>query len=210
MDLLQPGQKLSLNFQKNKKLVEIFCTIHDILDDRLVIDLPPYFMRYIEFLEVGCELTVKVFSKLGTIDFNTIVISSPLEDDFAVELDVDAMKLKTGDEIPVVNAIETLKITKNDTTYIVKTFELSTEYFKFYSDTDFEVNESFDCELILPKDYGTISFRATITEVDDIYDNEYKATYYYMSEYDRQALLYYMYVYTSETNELTEKNEEND
>ena len=93
MDLLKAGQKLSILFQKEDSLVEIACVISALLEDRIVIDLPQYFMRYIEYLDVGCSLTIKAFSKIGTVDFNTIVITSPLEDEFSVELDYNFSKL---------------------------------------------------------------------------------------------------------------------
>ena len=48
MDLIQENQKLSINIQKDDKLVEIVCTINKVLDDRLIIEPPPYFMRYID------------------------------------------------------------------------------------------------------------------------------------------------------------------
>ena len=112
MELLKPGQKLSISFQKEDKLVEIMCVISEVFEDRLVIELPQYFMRYIEYLDVGCKLTVKVFSKIGTVDFNTIVISSPLEDDFSVELDYNAMKLTPSEEMPVVNGLALCYIIK--------------------------------------------------------------------------------------------------
>jgi len=197
MDLLQPEQKLGIYFQKEEKLVEIFCTISKVFDDRVNIELPPYFMRYIEFLDVGKRLTIKVFSKMGTIDFNGVVITSPLEDDFSVELDYNAMKLTPGDEIPTIEAIEKLNIKRGDEDFYVKTIEFSTESLKFYSDKEFKQDESFNCELILPKDYGTISFRGTVTDVDTVYQNEYTIAYSYMNEYDRQTLLYYMYLYTN-------------
>ncbi len=200
MELLQEGQKLSINIQKDEKLIEIISEIKDIQDDRLIIELPPYFMRYIEYLDVGNRLTMKVFSKLGTIDFNAIVINSPLEDEeFAVELDYNALKLTPGEELPVVSAIETLVISRNEVAITAKTIEISTEYLKFYSDKTFSEEESFDCKLYLPKDYGTISFKATVTEVDAVYDNEYTVAYSSMSEYDRQSLLYYMYIYANDT-----------
>lgn len=206
MDLLKPNQKLSLNFQKEENLVEIICTISKILEDRLVIDLPPYFMRYIEYLEVGSKLTVKVFSKLGTIDFNTVVISSPLEEeDFSVEFDEEAMKLTPGSDIPTINAIETLNIKDLDIVTTVKTFEISTDNIKFYSDKIFKLDENIECDLILPKNYGTISFRAVISDIDEVFDNEYTATYITMTESDRQMLLYYMYVYASESSDINEK-----
>ncbi len=198
MDLLKTGQKISISFQKEEKIVEISCTISEVLEDRIVIELPQYFMRYIEYLEVGCKLTVKVFSKIGTVDFNTIVISSPLEEEFSVELDYNAMKLTPTEEIPVVNAVETLNIIMDDERlFKVNTFEIATEYLKFYSDYEFQMNESFNCELILPKNYGIIKFRGTVIYIDPVYDNEYKISYENMVEEDRQNLLYYMYLYTN-------------
>ena len=154
-------------------------------------------MRYLKYLEVGCPLTVKVFSKLGTVDFNTIVISSPLEDEFSVELDYNAIKLTPTEEIPSIEDIEELNVTIDETVLQLKTFEIATEYIKFYSDKKFAVNDILECELILPKDYGTINFRATVVEVDPVYDNEYKAVYSNMTEDARGALLYYMYLYSN-------------
>jgi hypothetical protein len=199
MNLIQEGQKITLNIIKDDMLYELVCTIKAIKDDRLILELPPYFMRYIQFLDVGCCFTAKVFSKLGTIDFNTIVISSPLEnsDDFEIQLDYNAVRFTPGEEIAIINAVEKLEISYNGKIISAKTFEISTEYLKFYCDTIFDFEESFDCKLILPDDYDTISFRATVIEIDPEYNKEYKVTYSNMNEYDRQNLLYYMYVYTN-------------
>ena len=195
MDLLRIGQKLGIFFQKEENLVEIDCTIAGIYDDRLVIELPQYFMRYIEYLEEGKTLTVKVFSKVGTLDFNTVIISSPLEDEFSVELDYNAMRLTPAEDMPVVKSIETINIRKSDSLSAAKTFEISTEYLKFYSDKEFKTEDVIDCELLLPKRFGIISFKGTITEVDPVYDNEYTVAYSTMTEESKQNLLYYMYVY---------------
>ena len=200
MDLLQKGQKLSINIYKNDKLIEMLGTINEVFDDRLDVELPPYFMRYVECLDVGSHLTVKIFSKFGTIDFNTIVISSPLEDIFSIELDYNALKFIPGEELPVIEAIEPLNITVGDGIINAKTLELSTEYIKLYCSTQLELNQNLECELILPKDYGTIKFKATVIFKDIIYDNEYKISYYSMNEHDRQSLLYYMYVYIKNYN----------
>ena len=199
MDLLKIGQKLSIFFTKDDRMVEITCTISEILDDRLVLDLPSYFIRYIDYLEVGKKLTVKIFSKIGTIDFNTIVISSPLEEEFSVELDYNAMKLTQADEMPVINAVETLHIKFNETEITVKTFEIGTDYIKFYSDTKFEQENNLDCTLVLPKNYGTIYFKAVVSAIDEIYNNEFTISDFCMTEDDRQKLLYYMYLYSNST-----------
>ena len=199
MQVLNIGQKLSIFFPKNNNVVEMVCSIAEIMSDRIVVNLPQYFMRYIEFLDVGCQLTVKVFSKVGTLDFNTVVLSSPAEEEFSIELDYNAIKLTPNEDIPVINAVETLNISLNGESFKVKTFEISTEFMKFYSDTEFKENSVLDCSLILPKNYGIINFRATLKEVDPIYENEYTIFDFCMTEENRQALLYYMYVYTSNT-----------
>ena len=200
MDLIKAGQKISIFFQKESNIVEISCIISNVFEDRLVVELPQYFMRYIEFLNVGQRLTAKVFSKIGTIDFNTVVISSPLEDDFMLEYDNNAIKLTPSSEIPAVEAMEQLNIKTNDGLILKeRTFVLSTEFIKFYSDRSFTEKEIFEGELVLPKNYGIISFTGTIIEVDPVYDNEFTASYSHMSEEDRQALLYYMYLYSNDT-----------
>ena len=197
MDLLSEGQKLNLYIQKAGNIVEMVCSIERVFDDRLDVTLPQYFMRYIEYLQVGCRLTVKVFSKLGTIDFNTVVISSPLEECFSIELDYNAMKLTPSSEIPVIDAIEYVEIKQSEGELRLKTFQISTVFFKFYSDRKFSVDDMIGGSLILPKDYGIIKFKAVISEIDPVFDNEFTAKYITMSENDRQNLLYYMYIYST-------------
>ena len=198
MDLIRVGNKIALYFQKDNNIVEMICTVESVYNDRLVLNPPQYFMRYVEFLQVGSELTAKIFSKLGTIDFNTIVISSPLEDTFEIELDYNSIKLTENPEIPVISAVESMEIKRNNDTYKVKTFEISTIYFRFTSDKNFAIGETLEFTIYLPKDYGIINFKGKITEIDPVYDNEFTANYLTISESDRQNLLYYMYMYSTD------------
>ena len=201
MELIKVGQKLNISFPKEDKIVEITATISGIYDDRLVIELPQYFMRYIEYLEVGEPLTIKVFSKIGTVDFNTIVISSPLEDEFSVELDYNAMKLTPTEEIPMVEAVEVMNVIFGEQVFRVNTFEIATKYVKFYSDCSFEVGDEIECGLILPEKCGIIKFKGRISFVDPVYDNEFTVSYTMMTEEDRQTLLYYMYLYSNDVDD---------
>ena len=201
MELIKVGQKLNISFPKEDKIVEITATISGIYDDRLVIELPQYFMRYIEYLEVGEPLTIKVFSRIGTVDFNTIVISSPLEDEFSVELDYNAMKLTPTEEIPMVEAVEVMNVIFGEQVFRVNTFEIATKYVKFYSDCSFEVGDEIECGLILPEKCGIIKFKGQISFVDPVYDNEFTVSYTMMTEEDRQTLLYYMYLYSNDVDD---------
>ena len=198
MDLFNEEQKIALSFIKDNMMVEMVCSIDKIYEDRLSLNLPQYFMRYINYLQVGNRVTAKVFSKLGTIDFNTVIITSPLEDAFFIELDYNSLKLTPSNEIPVINATESLTIIKNSEVFNLKTLEISTDYIKFYSDKKFNLEEAVDCNINLSNNYGTIKFKATISGIDEVYDNEYTASFTTMTENDRQTLLYYMYMYTKD------------
>ena len=198
MDLFTEGQKLTLFFVKENNIVEMVCSVEKVYDDRLELLLPQYFMRYINYLQVGSILTAKAFSKIGTVDFNTVIISSPLEESFTIEMDYNSMRLTTGDKIPVIKAVEHLEIINVNTILRLKTFEISTDYIKFTSDKKLQLNQNIECVLNLPKDYGIINFSATISEIDPIYENEYTAVYITMTEKARQSLLYYMYMYTKD------------
>ncbi len=198
MDLFTEGQKITLFFVKEDNMVEMVCSVDKVHDDRLELILPQYFMRYIDFLQVGSSLTAKAFSKLGTVDFNTIIISSPLEETFTIEMDYNSMRLTTGDNIPVIKAVEHLEINNANAILRLKTFEISTDYIKFTSDKKLQLNQSIDCVLNLPKDYGIINFSATVSDIDPIYENEYTAVYVTMTEKARQSLLYYMYMYAKD------------
>ena len=202
MDLFNEGQKVTLYFTKSTNMVEMTCVIDKIKNDRLDLTLPQYFMRYVEFLNVGNKVTAKAFSKFGTIDFNSVIIASPLEDSFTIEMDYNSLKLTEADKIPLIKAIEKIEILSDANVEKNKTFEISTEIIKFYSDKKRSIGDSIDCALILPEDYGIINFKATITDVDQIYDNEYTAKYDTMTEIDRQTLLFYMYKYDKDLDQV--------
>ena len=197
MDLITEGQKITLFFQKNTNMVEMKCSIEKVYDDRLDLVLPQYFMRYIDFLQVGSKLTVKVFSKLGTIDFNTVILCSPMEENFTIELDYNSLKLTPNEEIPVISAIEIVEIVDSDLVNTHKSFEISTEQIKIYSDKKYQVDDEVNCRLVLPEDYGIIKFIGTVVEVDPVYSTEYTIKYRTMTEENRQNLLYYMYMYST-------------
>ena len=201
MDLIKAGQKLNISFIKEEKLVEITAHVTKVLDDRMAVELPQYFMRYIEYLDVGKNLTVKVFSKIGTIDFNTVIISSPLEDDFWLELDLNSIKLTPNEEIAVIDAVEKMSIKRNNETVRVETFQISTNFIKFYSDTAFKIEDKVECDLNLSDKCGIINFTGIVSDIDPVYDNEFTVTFSTMTEDNRQNLLYFLYLYSNnETN----------
>ena len=201
MDLINQGQKITLYFQKDSNMVEMACQIEKVFDDRLELLLPQYFMRYIKFLEVGCELTAKIFSKNGTIDFKTIIINSPLEEAFVIELDYNSIYVTPSEDITYISSIEKLEvILPNNSIVKTKSIEIAGDYIKFISNEKLNIDDVIEGVLFLPKEYGIIKFKAEVSEIDSIYDTEYTAKYITMTEQDKQTLLYYMYMYNNDLN----------
>ena len=198
MDLFKEEQKITLIFKKQNSMVEMICVIDKIFDDRLELRLPQYFMRYINYLQVGNKITAKAFSKLGTIDFNTIIMSSPLEDSFVIELDYNSLKLTPGNELPKIQAIEHLELYSGERQINAKTFEITSDYIKFTTSENFKLDDTLDAKIKLSKNYGIINFTGVITEIDEVYDNEFTLHFSTITEHDKQALLYYMYMYTKD------------
>ena len=199
MDLIKKEQKVALIFPKEDKLVEVICTIGKVYDDRLDLILPQYFMRYLNYLQVGCKLTVKIFTKLGTIDFNTVVISSPLEDAFSIELDYNSIKLSSGEENFKIDAVERFELVNGEEVLSCKTIEISATHIKFQSNKKFKLDEFYDCNLFLPQGYGIINFKGVISEIDSDYENEYTLRYSILDEESVQKILYYMYMYSKDS-----------
>ena len=201
MELIKIGQKLNiiLNLDTNDNdtndVVEMTCKITGYKKDRIELELPGYFMRYIKYLQPGNKFTSKVFTKLGTIDFNSVIIISPEMGQFTIEFDPNAYNLVPSSNAQI-GAVEDLYITKNGNRKKYKTFEISMTHLGFNSYDNFEKGERFDCELVLPKNYGIIKIGAILNEVDIIYDTEYKIVYSTISEEDRNKLLYYLYLYS--------------
>ena len=114
MDLFTEGQKITLFFQKNTNQVEMTCSLEKLYEDRIELQLPQYFMRYVNYLQVGMNITAKAFTKLGTVDFNSIIITSPLEDCFSIELDYNSLRLNSNNEDVNIKAMETIEIQKDE------------------------------------------------------------------------------------------------
>ena len=140
MSLVREGQKLNLIFSKDNKTVEITCVISEVLYDRLIVELPKSFMRYINYLATGCEVSVRVFSTVGLLAFNSIIINGGLEDIFSIEYDESIVRMEPyADSQPVEEILEmTIKDVKNALSYSAKSIEIGAKGVKFLWSKDAE------------------------------------------------------------------------
>lgn len=195
MNLVREGQKLNLIFNKGEKTVEITCVVAGVEFDRIIVELPKSFMRYIEHLSAGCEVSVRVFSTAGLLAFNSVIINGGLEDEFVIEYDENAIKMEHYSESPSVEEIleMTIKNTKKALMFNAKTIEIGTKGIKFVCHDKLEVNGVYDFVLNVGEEFGNIEFSGIINSNDEVFTEEYEMSYTKISGDDRQNILRFMY-----------------
>ncbi len=194
MNLVREGQKLNLIFNKGEKTVEITCVVGSVEFDRIVVELPKSFMRYIEFLASGCEVSVRVFSTAGIIAFNSIIINGGLEDVFTIEYDENAVRMEPYTESPTVEEMLELIIKdKSGKVYSAKTIEIGTKGIKFVTESKLALETIYDFTLITNEEFGNIEFTGLINSYDEVFPDEYVMSYTKISGADRQNILRFIY-----------------
>ena len=194
MNLVREGQKLNLIFNKGDKTVEITCVVASVEFDRLIVELPKSFMRYIEFLGTGCEVSVRVFSTAGILAFNSIIINGGLEDYFSIEYDSNAVRMEPYTESPSVEEILELIIKdKSGKVYQAKTIEIGTKGLKFVCENKLELETIYDFTLLTNEEFGNIEFTGLINSFDQVFPEEYVMSYTKISGADRQNILRFIY-----------------
>lgn len=195
MNLVREGQKLNLIFNKGEKTVEITCVVSEVFYDRIVVDLPKSFMRYIEHLTSGCEVSVRVFSTAGLIAFNSVIINGGLEEQFTIEYDEDFVSMEHYSESPSVEEIVEMSIKEQNTPNLIfaKTIEIGTKGMKFVSSSKLEIGSVYDFEINIGEEFGTIEFSGLINSNDEVFPEEYEMSYTKISGEDRQNILRFIY-----------------
>ena len=195
MNLVREGQKLNLIFNKGEKTVEITCVVSKVFYDRLVVDLPKSFMRYIEHLTSGCEVSVRVFSTAGLIAFNSVIINGGLEEQFTIEYDEDFVSMEHYSESPSVEEIleMTIKDLSEPAMISAKTIEIGTKGMRFVSSSKLNIGSVYDFVLNIGEEFGTIEFSGLINSNDEVFPEEYEMSYTKISGEDRQNILRFIY-----------------
>lgn len=195
MNLVREGQKLNLIFNKGEKTVELTCIVSRVFYDRIVVELPKSFMRYIECLASGCEVSVRVFSTAGLLAFNSVIINGGLEDEFTIEYDDNNVKMEHYSESPSIEEIleMTIKDVKKSTQYSAKTIEIGTKGVKFVCKDKLELDSVYDFVLSVGDEFGNIEFSGIINSNDEVFPEEYEMSYTKISGDDRQNILRFIY-----------------
>lgn len=192
MGLFQENQKAKIIFEADDKVVEMDCYIEKIYYDRLKLKLPKAANRYTPYLKTGNKLTLNVFSHAGVIVQDSIILNSPLEKDFIIEYDMDAVKIENRRRKKRYSANCDLIIFRpllgNIETQLI---DLSTSGLRYYSDIPLEAGSEFDCKLILKPTDAKILFKGRILDNKGLPAGVYRMFINKIAYKDKQRLLDY-------------------
>lgn len=94
MNELLEGQKVKIFFNVENERKEMECYVKEVFSDRVSLTLPKGIMQYVDYLGEGMEIFMKVFTLAGMQMFESIILNSPLECDFMVEYEKDALLIQ--------------------------------------------------------------------------------------------------------------------
>ena len=188
MGLIQINQKAKIIFDSEGHKVELDYTVDDVLFDRIRLVFTKSFMRYLDYLEAGNELLIKVFAPQGVIQFHSMVISSPLEKFFEIEYDEDAINLEM-DYSSKIDHLDNLIIKRpllGDISTKIINMDLS--WLSFCTVTPLNINSTFD--FIMTLDNEEIMFKGKI--IGEIDENCFKVQIIEMTKHDKG--IYYSFL----------------
>ncbi len=192
MGLFQENQKAKIIFEADDKIVEMDCYIGKIYYDRIKLELPKAANRYSQYLRTGNKITVNVFSQVGVLVQDSIILSSPLEKEFTVEYDMDAITIENRRRIKRYSANCDIIIFRpllgNIETQII---DISTRGLRYYSDIPLEAGAIFDCKLILKPTDNKILFKGRIADNKGLPAGVYRMVIHKIAYKDKQTLLDY-------------------
>ena len=185
MGLIQVNQKAKIIFEADGHSIELDCTVDEVLFDRLRVVFTKSFMRYLDYLEVGNEILVKVFALQGIIQFHSMVIASPMEKYFEIEYDEDAINLEM-DYSSKIDKLDNL-IIKRPLLGDISTKIVNMDYtwVSFCTVTPLNINSTFD--FIVTIEEHELYFKGKVVSETD--DNCYKIQIIEMPEDNKQ--IYY-------------------
>lgn len=146
---LENGQKVRIKFNTHTiSDIEISCTIKWYESDRVSLVFPEDQQQYIKDLPEGKEIEVVIYTNSGIFVFESIIINSPLESDFVIELPDEKKKVQRRDYVRAPAGLK-LIIRREDTQYETRTINVGGGGIRFLTEEKLDINELWNFSLFL-------------------------------------------------------------
>jgi len=191
MGLFQENQKAKIIFEADDKIVEMDCYIAKIYYDRLKMELPDSSNRYHNYLKSGTLIKFKIFSQVGIISQDSIVLTSPEEKDFTVEYDANSLDIQNRRHGKRYSANCNLVIFRPLLGNIeTKLIDISARGLRYYSDIPLETGSIFDCKVTLTES-SKIMFKGKVLDNKGLPAGVYRMLIDRIAYKEKQILIEY-------------------
>lgn len=148
---LQNGQKVKLKFSVSPiSDIEITCTVKWYENDRISLIFPEKKRVYIKDLPEGKEVEVLIYTSSGIFIFDSIIINSPLENDFVIELPDEKKKIQRRKYIRAPINLK-LILKRDDTEYKTNTINIGGGGIRFVTREKLDIGGLWKFSLFLPR-----------------------------------------------------------
>lgn len=188
MDIIRENQLVKLFFKDAEgSEKELNCIIKRIYKDRISLIPPEETIDYIDYLQEGDDVSVKIFTPAGIKAYDAIVLNSPLEDNFVIEFVENYIEIQRRKYLRMDYEAKVL-IQEGFTKVVTQTIDIGGGGIRFASQAPFKPNQTVTCHLFLP-DYPTIQAQGIIIKENHLKENEYVIFFTKISENDRTKIL---------------------
>lgn len=188
MDIIRENQLVKLFFKVAEgSEKELNCTIKKIYKDRIALVPPEETIDYVDYLQEGDDISVKIFTPAGIKAYDAIVLNSPLENEFVIEFVEDYIEIQRRKYLRMDYEAKVL-VQVGFTKVVTQTIDIGGGGIRFASETPFEPNQTVTCHLFLP-DSPTIQAQGIIIKEKHLKENEYVIFFTKITENDRTKIL---------------------
>jgi len=155
MNEIEIGQKIRLKFNTSSLRSEsITCVVKWFESDRVALVFPDDCDSLKKNLPEGKELEAVIYTDSGIYAFDSIVINSPLEHDFVIEIPDEKKRIQRRDYIRAPFNLK-LVLTKNNIEVETKTINIGGGGIRFLVKQELKTNDIWNFTLYMPD--GTIA-----------------------------------------------------
>lgn len=162
MEKFEKGQKAKIKFNISRdKIYEIACPVKWVEKDRISLVFPREEQILSKYLYEGRLLEVIIYTNEGIFVFDSIVIDSPFNIDFVVELPEENSKIQRRAYIRASLELDFF-LSEENFKFKTKTVNISGGGIRFIIDRELELNKLFNFALYLPKNDSIVKGTGTI------------------------------------------------
>lgn len=166
---------------------ELDCTIKNIYKDRISLNFPQEINNYVDYLQEGDEVNVKIFTPSGIKMFDAIILDSPPESEFVIEFVEDYLEIQRRMYIRMEFNAKIL-VERGKDNIVTHTFDIGGGGLRFFYEGSFEHKESVGCRLFLPEQ-PTIQTEGIIIKDKHLKENEHVLVFTKIEENDRDKII---------------------